>query len=368
MTKPESALADALFDASAMPVSFNSSGSIIAQYGVPPFSVLDTKQSYWQDRRRWWIGKGIKSEIGRDEKLTFGKFNQDYQSKALAEWEALTPEERTSEKGRTLAKSVGLDPHTVDRYGAGTTSIFDPVLTEVHYKWYCPYRGTILDPFAGGSVRGIVAGALGMRYVGIELRNEQVEANREQVVEIFRPGVQDMNGGDIIEPTWINGDSNKVLDVERDPNTDFIFTCPPYADLEVYSDDPADLSKMSADDFDRAYHDILVKACKRLKNNRFAVIVIGNIRHAKSGHVRSLTRLTEDAMAAGGCALYNEAYLLNSAGTAALRVRKQFDASRKIVRTHQPVLTFVRGDARKACEELNESPYYKRQQDADDDE
>ena len=32
---------------------------------VPPFSVLDTRQAYWQDRKRYWLSLGIKSEIGR---------------------------------------------------------------------------------------------------------------------------------------------------------------------------------------------------------------------------------------------------------------------------------------------------------------
>jgi len=32
---------------------------------VPPFSVLDTRQGYWQDRRDLWLSMGIESEIGR---------------------------------------------------------------------------------------------------------------------------------------------------------------------------------------------------------------------------------------------------------------------------------------------------------------
>ena len=32
---------------------------------VPPFSVLDARQGYWQDRKRAWIAVGIKSELGR---------------------------------------------------------------------------------------------------------------------------------------------------------------------------------------------------------------------------------------------------------------------------------------------------------------
>ena len=60
------------------------------------------------------------------------------------------------------------------------TSIFDPVLCELIYRWFAPKAGVVLDPFAGGSVRGIVAARLGLTYVGIDLRAEQVAANREQ--------------------------------------------------------------------------------------------------------------------------------------------------------------------------------------------
>src|SRR5690242_12336191 len=60
------------------------------------------------------------------------------------------------------------------------TSIFDPVLCELAYRWFCPPDGLILDPFAGGSVRGIVASKLGRRYIGIDLSARQIEANRTQ--------------------------------------------------------------------------------------------------------------------------------------------------------------------------------------------
>ena len=32
---------------------------------VPPFSVLDARQGYWQERKRFWLALGIQSEIGR---------------------------------------------------------------------------------------------------------------------------------------------------------------------------------------------------------------------------------------------------------------------------------------------------------------
>jgi hypothetical protein len=39
--------------------------TLMQRFGVPPFSVLDARQGYWQDRKRAWIGLGIQSELGR---------------------------------------------------------------------------------------------------------------------------------------------------------------------------------------------------------------------------------------------------------------------------------------------------------------
>jgi len=42
------------------------------RFGVPPFSVLDARQGYWQDRKRAWLALGIESELGRGEGATSG--------------------------------------------------------------------------------------------------------------------------------------------------------------------------------------------------------------------------------------------------------------------------------------------------------
>lgn len=34
-------------------------------FGAPPFSVLNAREGWWQDRKRQWIKLGIQSEIGR---------------------------------------------------------------------------------------------------------------------------------------------------------------------------------------------------------------------------------------------------------------------------------------------------------------
>ena len=39
--------------------------TLTERFGVPPFSVLDARQGYWQARKRSWLALGIKSEVGR---------------------------------------------------------------------------------------------------------------------------------------------------------------------------------------------------------------------------------------------------------------------------------------------------------------
>lgn len=42
-----------------------SSATLCERFLVPPFSVLDARQGYWQDRKRAWLALGIESELGR---------------------------------------------------------------------------------------------------------------------------------------------------------------------------------------------------------------------------------------------------------------------------------------------------------------
>lgn len=41
--------------------------TLAERFIVPPFSVLDARQGYWQERKRAWLALGIESELGRGE-------------------------------------------------------------------------------------------------------------------------------------------------------------------------------------------------------------------------------------------------------------------------------------------------------------
>jgi len=221
---------------------------------------------------------------------------------------------------------------------AAGISIFDPVLTELAYRWFSPQGGTIIDPFAGGSVRGIVASKLGRQYVGVDLREEQVAANREQAMDIC----------DDPMPVWHCGDSRKIGTSCVGVQADFIFSCPPYADLEVYSDDPLDLSTLSYPEFRAAYFEIIAQSCKLLKPDRFACFVVGEVRDKKTGSYYNFVGDTVEAFKAAGLAYYNEAILLTAIGSLPIRAGRTFSATRKLGKTHQNILVFVKGDARAA--------------------
>ncbi len=212
------------------------------------------------------------------------------------------------------------------------TSIFDPVLCELVYRWFVPPGGRILDPFAGGSVRGIVASALGFRYTGIDLSARQLAANEKQAQTICRKN----------KPRWITGDSRNLKALFTDP-VDFVFSCPPYFDLEVYSEDPSDLSTFEWPDFLTAYRQIIAACVERLKPNRFTCFVVGDVRD-KKGFYRNLPGETVAAFEAAGAVLYNEAILVTAVGSLPIRITRQFEAGRKLGKTHQNVLAFFKGD------------------------
>lgn len=278
-------------------------GSLADSFLMTPSSVLDARATKWQERKKKWKSLGIASEVGRDGHLAYAA--------------------------------------SMDTGNLNGTSIFDPVLCELGYSWFMPDNGNkIFDPFAGGSVRGVVASILGREYTGIDLRSEQVEANKANASEIG-----------VAVPRWFADDSINMDKYVDDGSQDLVFTCPPYADLEVYSDDPRDISNMPDDEFDAKYAQIITKAIGKLKDNRFAVITIQDVR-GKDGFYRDLQRLTIEAAEAGGARYYNDMVLLTALASGIMRARKSMN-TRKVVHAHQNVMVFFKGDWHKIKDEFS---------------
>ena len=310
-------------------------GNLSDRFLVPPFSVLNAREGWWQDRKRAWLALGIKSEEGRGGALMMQ--NQDGLNEIMRTGKSKAT---AAPGGNPMVAGYKDGKREVGLVSESGTSIFDPVLCELAYAWFSPPNGIVLDPFAGGSVRGIVASKLGRQYIGHELRQEQVAANQQQGSEIC--------GEDAAPPAWICGDSRNIDQTCADVKADFVFSCPPYADLEVYSDDPKDLSTLGYEQFREAYFEIIKKACALLKPDRFSCFVVGEVRD-KKGNYYDFVGDTIKAFRAAGLEYYNEAILVTAVGSLPIRAGKQFSASRKLGKTHQNVLVFVNGDGKRAA-------------------
>jgi 16S rRNA G966 N2-methylase RsmD len=351
-----------------------------AKFPVPPFSVLDARQGYWQKRQQAWLKLlGLPAEPiavaptpklaeilvspppGPDESPLFDARQGDWRKRkrALLEWGL------KGEEGRAQDLLGGASPRPnwerkyrggESAWGGSSTSIFNPVLCEIIYHWFAPRDGRVLDPFAGGSTRGIVAARLDLSYTGIEIRPEQVEANRAQAKKLLRG----------VLPEWIVGDSQNLEEIlqEKHPTVDYdlVFTCPPYYDLEVYS--AADLSALPVYRVFLNRLEIIYAQCvSRLKSERFFVVVVGEIRDKRTGMIRGFVTHNVKILSKLGLHFYHQIPFLTPLGSLPTRASFIFKKSRKSGRAHQYVLVFVKGSIEGAMGSL---PYAVKADDEDD--
>ncbi len=308
--------------------------TLAERFGVPPFSVLDARQGYWQDRKRAWIALGLKGELGRSANAFASQSSLSLLMKSKVKINTSAAQMLAfARKHNIKNKIVKADACDV----SGGTSIFDPVLSEILYRWFVPKGGHILNPMSGEATHGIVAGHLGYKFTGVELRPEQSESNRAQAAEIG------------VNPVWITADALTIDTLNIAP-ADFVVSCPPYADLEVYSDNPLDISTMDYQNFIETYSQIINKSCALLVDNRFAAFVVGEVRD-KKGIYYDFVGDTIKAFKNAGMQYYNEMILVTSVGSLPIRAGRQFDAGRKIGKTHQNVLVFLKGDIKRAVKD-----------------
>ena len=296
-------------------------GALKEKFIMPPFSVLDARQGDWQKRKKAWL-KIIDSGKGRKDDLLGDGLNE------------------------LLSKATGYNTLT-------GTSIFDPVLCEILINWFSPKGAKIIDPFAGGSVRGIVSQFLQRDYYGNDLSKEQIKANVEQFGQLENS--TDFFGEKLKMPKWSVGDSKNIDKIITESDFDMLLTCPPYADLEVYSDDPADISNMEYEDFLSVYEEIFEKSIQKLKENAFICVVVGEVRD-NNGYYRNFIGDTINAVEKTGAKYYNEIVLVTMGGTLPLRAGRTFNASRKVANSHQKALVFLKsnGDEKALQEYLSD--------------
>lgn len=299
---------------------------------VPPFSIFDSRQGYWQERKKMW-----RERIGDMAESRTAKLVQSVEMR-YKDLYARTMKHR-KELGITFKEYIEkyvpkeVLEHEDKKVLSQGVSIFDPVLSEICCKWFTPYEGAkMFDCFAGDTQKGLVFGMCGFEFTGVELRQEQVDINNRVIAERGLP------------IRYICDDGQNVAKYFEPESQDMLFSCPPYYNLEVYSDLENDASNQGTyEEFIAILKNAYTSALSCLKEDRFAVIVVGDVRNKTNGayydFVGDIKRIFREA----GAALYNEIILVEMSSSAALRAAKSME-SRKVCKTHQNVLVFYKGD------------------------
>ena len=320
-------------------------GSLQDRFIVPPFSIFDTRQGYWQSRKKMW-----REHIG-----DMGESRNDMLIKSIeVKYKDLYKKTRKHREELGISFKEYLEKyvpddvkeHEASKVISAGVSLFDPVLSEICCRWFTPEVGAkIFDCFAGDTQKGLVFGQCGYEFTGIELRQEQVDINNRVLVDRGLP------------IKYICDDGRNVANHFEPESQDLLFSCPPYYNLEHYSDLENDASNQGTyEDFIEILRDAFTAAIGCLKDNRFAVIVVGDIRDKSTGFYYDFCSDIKRIFKDGGMSLYNEIILVETAASTALRASRYMD-TRKVAKVHQNILVFYKGDTKNIKENFPRIEY-----------
>lgn len=297
------------FDKSEQEKIDEAKGKLADAFIVPPLSILDSRQAYWQERKKQWHtlirDNGAAREGGNDLFAQRNKFVKRVKGKAVRE--------------------------------SSSASLLDPVLCEILCQWFIPNTDPdvpkkCFDCFAGDTSFGFVASYLGHEFVGTELRQSQADFNQRRCDEFNLPA------------KYICDDGRNIDKHLAPESMDFFFSCPPYYDMEVYSDDANDASNQETyEDFYAIIDEAFSRAAKCLKKNRFAAVVCQDVR-GKNGAYYGFPEDIVATFERNGCHLYNRLCLIRTVGSAAMFARTSMNTTRKARAVHEEVLVFFSGD------------------------
>lgn len=302
--------------------------SLNDRFVVPPFSILDTRKGYWQARKKMW--RELIGDMGESRNDTL-LHSPEVKYKDLYQRTRKHREELGLSFKEYLDKYVPDDvkERAASKALSAGVSLLDPVMAELVCRWFGLERCKSFDCFAGDSVFGYVSAHLGNEFVGIELRPEQAQLNNERT--------------EGMAARYICDDGQNVAQHIDTDSQDLLFSCPPYFNIEHYSDLENDASNQkSYDDFIQILRNAFTAAIGCLKENRFAVIVVGDVRDKSTGFYYDFCGDIKRIFKEGGMSLYNELILIETAASTAMRAGRYME-SRKVAKMHQNILVFYKG-------------------------
>jgi 16S rRNA G966 N2-methylase RsmD len=148
-------------------------------------------------------------------------------------------------------------------------SKFNDAVAENIINFWSNKNDIILDPFAGRT-RCFVSALKERKYIGFEISKE--------VCNKIQPLIDSNKLEYKHKPLMINDDSLNVKSHLK-KEVDFIFSCPPYWNLEKYESCPGQLSDIK--DYNKfldRYKKIMENSLSLLKKDKYCVLVVGDFR------------------------------------------------------------------------------------------
>lgn len=311
----------------------------IEEFGIWPTTVWDCDFSNKSlQKLKSLVGDGFWERIGGDQsehrrvkKMVVGNGFHGLRGRAKRGNHLFLNQRNRLEKLSTRPGCFRKEVDDESVYGGKITeSVFNPIVAIWILNLFAPKQGIVYDPFAGGGTRAICACKAGLDYVGIEIRQEEIEQLKIRF---------DNNN---VTPRVIHCNSQNVPEL-KNSIADFLLTCPPYWNLEIYGGGCDDLSMAKTyKDFLSMLDNVIKESYRILKHGALSCWVVGLHREKNKG----LLALNHD-VAKLHCEngfIFKEEIILNQVNTGAIRRIGNFSKGNKLlIRTHEYCLIFQKG-------------------------
>jgi DNA modification methylase len=238
------------------------------------------------------------------------------------------------EDGHTGSRSETMRADHDSAYTA-THSVFPAPLVEwILLRYGGPPGSSILDAFAGGPVRAVVSTIMGFKYLGFDIRQEQIDENNRTLEKLAL-------GNEGVGAEFILGDGRFLNDGNRDFGPfDVALTCPPYWNLEVYSDRDDDLSNFQTyEQFRAGIAMCAMSHYPLMKPGAFVCTVVGPFRNKKTGELIDFPGHTIEDFREAGFTFWQNVILTKNFGSACIRSTNAW-LGQKLIPLHEHLLVF----------------------------
>lgn len=215
-------------------------------------------------------------------------------------------------------------------------SIYNPVQAKFILEYYTNPGDIVLDPFSGRGTRPIITSFLGRHYRGYDTCTKTIALNQKLLNEKLNSHTAVLFHGDGTE-----------LEFEVDNTIDAVFSCPPYYEIEQYSGEPGDISKVSREEFDEKIQNMFHKLFKLIKKSDYktkefhpVIFTIGSVRNGDNG-LTDMDFQFQLAAKTAGFVLYDKLFTENNSPGAGFTFRRNYRCS-FLTKVHETTLVFMK--------------------------